>query len=267
MNKPVFLLTGKVAVVTGGGTGIGRGIALEFAQAGADVVVAGRRQAILAETAEEIRALGRRSLAVRADISRKADVENLAQKMVDEFGAIDILVNNAGTQLKGSLLEFNEDNWDKVFDINLKSCFLCSQAAGKKMVDRGKGGSIINIASINSIRPFLKSGPYCTAKAAVVMLTETLALELAGSKIRVNAVAPGTVRTAMSEYEGKFWVGERDPEALEKYFKKAEATIPMGRLGETSEIAAAVLFLASDAASYITGQTIFVDGGITLVSP
>ena len=267
MSTPTFSFKGKVAVVTGGGTGIGRGIALEFAKAGADVVVAGRRLAPLEETVQEVKALGRRSFVVQTDVSQRPEVENMVQKAIEEFSVIDILVNNAGLQLKGSLLELNEDDWDKVVDINLKGCFLCSQAVGRRMVERGKGGNIINVASINSIRPFLKSGPYCSAKAAVIMLTETLALELARSNIRVNAVAPGTVLTDMSEGEAKFWLGPDDPEAIKKYFKQVETTIPMGRLGEPCEIAATVLFLVSDASSYITGQTIFVDGGITLVSP
>ena len=265
MSKPNFSLEGRVAIVTGARRGIGKEIALTLAEAGADVAICdvavedGQLEAV----AKEIEKLGRRALALQTDITRKTDVENLVQKTVDEFAAVDILVNNAAIQQKNLLLEFTEDDWDNIVDTDLKGCFLCSQAAGRRMIERGRGGNIINIASINSVRPFMKSGPYSAAKTAVVTLTETLALELAGDKIRVNAVAPGLVRTRMSEGEAELMVG-RDPAAIEAYFQQWVEKTPLQRMGQTSDIAAAVLFLASDAASYITGILILVDGGFRL---
>jgi NAD(P)-dependent dehydrogenase (short-subunit alcohol dehydrogenase family) len=268
VSIPTFSLGGKVAIVTGARGGIGKEIALTFAEAGADVAVCDLvvEDGQLETVAREIQQLGRRSLALHTDVRKKADVDSLVQKTMDEFGGIDILVNNAAIQQKGLLLEFPEDDWDKIVDTDLKGCFLCSQAVGKRMVEGRKGGNIINIASINSVRPFMKSGPYSSAKVALVMLTETLALELAGDNIRVNAVAPGLVRTRMSESEAEIMVG-RDPEAMEEYFKQWVAKAPLHRMGQASDIAAAALFLASDAASYITGILILVDGGFRLVGP
>ena len=251
-DSPNLSLEGQVAIVTGGGTGIGRGIALEFAKAGADVVVASRKLANLEKVAEEVRALGRRSLAVQTDISRKTDVDNLVQKVMGEFGAIDILVNNAAVLGKFSLLEAPEDEWDRVIDTNLKGYYLCCQAVGKRMVER-KGGNIINIASTAA---FEGGGSYNISKAGVVNFTRGLARELGRYNIRVNAIAPGWVITDMAKY-----IMREDPERLRR---EAEATIPLGRMAEPSDIASVALFLASDASSLITGQTIVVDGGLKL---
>ena len=251
-DSPNLSLEGQVAIVTGGGTGIGRGIALEFAKAGADVVVASRKLANLEKVAEEVRALGRRSLAVQTDISRKTDVDNLVQKVMGEFGAIDILVNNAAVLGKFSLLEAPEDEWDRVIDTNLKGYYLCCQAVGKRMVER-KRGNIINIASTAA---FEGGGSYNISKAGVVNFTRGLARELGRYNIRVNAIAPGWVITDMAKY-----IMREDPERLRR---EAEATIPLGRMAEPSDIASVALFLASDASSLITGQTIVVDGGLKL---
>ena len=248
MSIPSLSLEGRVAIVTGGGTGIGRGIALEFAKAGADVVVASRRLSVLEKVGEEVTALGKRSLAVRTDISGKTDVDNLVQRVIGEFGGIDILVNNAGTGVRASLLEHSEQDWDTVLDTNLKGYYLCSQAVGRKMVGR-KRGNIINIASTAAFRG---GSSYNISKAGVVMLTRALARELASYNIRVNAVAPGWVKTEMSK---AIW---SDPERL----KQEEARIPLGRIGEPSEIGRVAVFLASGASSYITGQTIIADGGL-----
>ena len=253
MDTPNLSLEGQVAIVTGGGTGIGRGIALEFAKAGADVVVASRRLSVLEKVAEEVTTLGRRSLAVQTDISRKTDVDNLVQRVMGEFGAIDILVNNAGILIAGRMLEFSEDDWDKVIDTNLKGYYLCCQAVGKGMVER-KRGNIINIASVSAFVTTVveREGLYCISKAGVAMLTRGLAKELARYNIRVNAIAPGWVRTEMNR---STW---SDPETL----KQREAGIPMGRWAEPSDIARVALFLASEASSYATGATILVDGGL-----
>ena len=243
-------LEGKVAVVTGGGSGIGRSIALRFAEAGADVVVASRRLSVVEKVAEEVKALGRRSLAVQADVSQKNDVDKMVQRTMDEFGTIDILVNNAGILVMRSLLDTEEDVWDKIFSINLKSCQLCSQAVGRIMVERKKG-NIINIASTDGFMTLPPECAYGVSKAWVVMFTRVLAKELVGCNIRVNAIAPGWVRTPMTEC---VW---GDPKAL----KEAEAEIPIGRMAEPEDIANAALFLASDLSSYIIGSTIVVDGG------
>jgi NAD(P)-dependent dehydrogenase (short-subunit alcohol dehydrogenase family) len=253
MGIPSFSLAGKGAIVTGGKRGIGRAIALAFAEAGADVVVCGRVvEGELGAVADEIRRLGRRSLAVRADISRKKDVENLVERVMDEFGAIDILVNNAAILIDAPLLEFSEDDWDTVMDTDLKGYYLCAQAVGKKMVERRRG-NIINMASLSAIKAREKAGAYCIAKAGVVMLTKALALELASYNIRVNAIAPPLVKTESTEH-----VWRNNPEVV----KQIEARIPLGRITEPGDCVGPALFLASEASRFITGQTIIVDGGL-----
>jgi len=254
MPIPSLSLEGKTAIVTGGGTGIGRSIALTFAAAGANVVVCSRTLANLEKVAEEVKALGRRSLAVRTDVTQKTDVDNMVQRVMDEFGAIDILVNDAGVWLEGEVLDFSEEAWDRTMDINIKGCYLCCQAVGKKMVER-KRGNIISIASTNSFVLGKEEAPYSASKAGMVMLIRGLAKELVSYNIRVNAVAPGWVRTEMSR---EIW---SQPES--EYTKQEMARIPMGRLAEPSDVANAALFLASDLSSYITGATIVVDGGFT----
>jgi NAD(P)-dependent dehydrogenase (short-subunit alcohol dehydrogenase family) len=223
---------------------------LEFAKAGADVVVASRRLSVLEKVAEEVTALGRRSLAVQTDISRKTDVDNMVQRVMDEFGVIDILVNNVGIIVRAPLLEHSEEDWDKVIDTDLKGYFLCCRAVGTKMVERKKG-NIINIASVAAITAETGKASYCVSKAGVVMLTKVLARELASYNIRVNAIAPGLVRTEMSRSR---W---SDPETL----KQITAEIPLGRVAEPSDIGSVAVFLASDASRHITGSTIAVDGG------
>ena len=250
MNMPYFSLEGQVAIVTGGRRGIGRAIALTFAEAGADVAICdivvegGEMEAV----AEEIRKFGRRSLAVQTDVTQKAQVDNLVQRVMDEFGVIDILVNNAGIIARVPLLETPEDLWDKVIDTNLKGYYLCCQAVGKGMVERKKG-NIINAASIAAFRG---GSSYNISKAGVVNLTRGLARELASYNIRVNAIAPGEVITDMMEFAWS--VPERR--------KQIEAGIPLGRFAEPSDISSVALFLASDLSSYVTGATILVDGGL-----
>ena len=253
MGIPGFSLEGKVAIVTGGRRGIGRAIALAFAQAGADIVVCDRvvEDGEIEAVAEEIRRLGRRSLAVQADITQKSDVDNLVQRVVDEFSAVDILVNSAAMNIRAPLLELREDGWDRIINTDLKGYYLCSQVVGKRMVDQ-KRGNIINMASTAAMKAAPEMGAYCIAKAGVVMLTRVLALELAKYNIRVNAIAPSIVKTKFSQ---PLW---SDPDTL----KQIEAEIPLGRLAETGDIIGSALFLASDASSYITGHTIIVDGGL-----
>ncbi|MFC1980719.1 SDR family NAD(P)-dependent oxidoreductase [Chloroflexota bacterium] len=252
MSIPSFSLAGQVAVVTGGRRGIGRAIALAFAEAGADVAICdcivegGELEAV----AEEIQGLGQRSLSIYADVSQKTDVDNVVQKVVDEFGAIDILVNNAGILISAPILEMAEAEWDKVINIDLKGYFLCSQAVGKRMVEQNKG-SIINIASQSAFRTVKERGAYSIAKAGVVMLTRLLARELGSYNIRANAIAPGLVMTEMGR---PTW---SNPEKL----KQREAVIPLGRVAETGDIIGTALFLASDASSYVSGHTIVAGGG------
>lgn len=249
-----YSLLGKVAVVTGGRRGIGKAIALALAGAGADIALCDRTvdDGQLEAAAAEVKKLGRRSLAVKADITSKADVDSFVQKVTDELGAVDILVNNAATNVRAPLLELGEDGWDRVINTDLKGCYLCAQAAGRIMVEQ-KRGNIINIASTAALKAAPQMGAYCIAKAGVVMLTKVLAVELGQYNIRVNAVAPYIVKTKFSQ---PLW---SEPEAL----KQIEAGIAVGRLAEPADIVGAVLFLAADASSYITGQTIIVDGGST----
>jgi len=254
MNVPRFPLEGKVAIVTGGKRGIGKGIALSLAEAGADVAICSRvtEDGKLEAVAEEIQQFGRRSLAIRADTSQKADVENMVQRVIDGLGYIDILVNNAGVISWGQpLLEASESDWNRIIDVNLKGYFLCAQAVGKKMIDRKKG-SIINVASSAGIIPLPGAGVYSISKAGVVTLTRVLALELASYNIRVNAISPSWVKTDMN-------IAFRPDAGAEK---QIASKVPLGRLGEPEDIGRVALYLASDGSDYITGQTIVVDGGM-----
>ncbi|MFC1913327.1 SDR family NAD(P)-dependent oxidoreductase [Chloroflexota bacterium] len=260
MSEAKYSLAGKVAIVTGGGTGIGKSIALEFARAGADVVVGSRRLNLLEETAEEVRTLGRRALAVQVDISRKADVDNMLAKAIGAFEHIDILVNNAAIAFWRPMLEVTEEEWDNVVDIDLKGYFLCSQAVAKTMVERGKGGDIINVASVAGVRlgEYMRKvethlGVYAVAKAGVLMLNKALAQEWAPYDIRVNAISPTRVLTPMS-------LAWDNPEEA----KRSSVYIPLGRIAQPDDVAGAALFLASDASNYVTGDNIMVDGGQTV---
>ena len=266
-------LRGRVALVTGGKRGIGKAIALVLAEAGADVAIAdyivddGELKAV----AEEIRDLGRRCLAVQADVSQKSEVEELVKKVLSEFGAIDILVNNAGVSGLEVQSELAEEHWHKVIDVNLNGCYLCSQAVSERMVQRKKG-NIINIASVEGLRggavaralmplipvsPIptgltLAGRPYNVSKAGIIMLTRVMARQLGSYGIRVNAIAPGGIRTEMLRF---VW-DDAD------FMKQFESQVPLGRIGEPSEIANVALFLASDASSYVTGHTLVADGGL-----
>lgn len=250
MALPSFSLAGKVALVTGASRGIGKAIALGFAKAGADVIVNSRSLPELEKVAEEVRALDHRSLAVPASIATKSDVERLVETSLREFGTIDILVNNAAMNILAPLLDLREEGWDKILNTDLKGYYLCSQAVGKVMVPKRKG-NIINIASIGAARASPRMGAYCIAKAGVVMLTKVLAVELAEYNIRANAIAPAMVKTKFSQ---PLW---DNPELLAKRLPQ----IPIGRLAEPEEIVGAAIFLASDASSYITGHTLYIDGG------
>jgi NAD(P)-dependent dehydrogenase (short-subunit alcohol dehydrogenase family) len=252
MSNQHFSLSGEVAIVTGGKRGIGREIALTLAAAGADVAVCTRvvEDGGLEDVVKDIKRLGRRSLGIQADASRKADVDYMVQKVMDQFGRIDILVNNAGVLIMAPFLETSEDIWDKHMSVNLKGYYLFSQAVAKRMVERRKG-CIINIASDLAFKAIPAMSAYCVSKAGIIMLTRALAQELGQYGIRVNAIAPGLVKTELSRPN---W---SNPDFL----KFMESITPLGRIGEPNEIADAALFLASNASNYISGSTILVNGG------
>ncbi|MBA7715313.1 NAD-dependent glycerol dehydrogenase [subsurface metagenome] len=250
MNTAKFSLEGKVALVTGGSRGIGRAIALTFADAGADVVISSRKLPDLEGVANEIRARGRKGLAVASHIAKVEDSRNLVEKVKAEFGRIDILVNNAGTNpYYGPLMDAEEWAWDITMDVNLKGPFLLSQLVARVMREQG-GGSIINIASVAGITPN-NLNIYGVTKAGLIMLTECMAKEWGQYNIRVNAIAPGVIKTRFSE---ALW---KEPAVGDK----AVGNTALGRLGLPEDVAGTALYLASDASSYVTGETILVDGG------
>jgi 2-deoxy-D-gluconate 3-dehydrogenase len=246
-------LKNKTAIVTGGRRGIGRAIALAFAQAGADVAVCDTviEDGKLNQTAAEINKLGSQSLAMQIDVSQRNDAQKMVQLVSDKFGKVDILANCAGVWIPGqTLLECSDENWDRVIDTNLKGTYLCCQAAGRVMVAQ-RSGNIINLSSQVGLTPGTGIGAYSISKAAIIMLTRQLALELAGCNIRVNALAPGIVKT---DFNSAFW---KDP----KMEKQSSGMVPLGRLAEPGDIAEAALYLASDSSSYVTGEVLSINGG------
>lgn len=241
-------LQNKVALVTGGSSGIGRAITLLFAQEGADVIVNyahSDREA--AKVADQVRALGRKALAIRADVSDISDVRAMVDKALADFRRIDILVNNAGLTIRARLWELTEDKWDRVVDVNLKGTFLCSRAISEAMVREG-GGKIVNIASIRGIQGSDSSMHYAAAKAGVIALTKSLARELA-PLVRVNAIAPGYIETPLH--------AGMSPEARQAVIDST----PLKRFGRPEDVARAALFFAGDDSDFVTGQTLVVDGG------
>lgn len=255
-NKTVFdlfKLAGRRALVTGGNKGLGRVMAEALAEAGADVAIASRTLADCQNAAEEIAAAtGRRAAAFQADMTVAADIERLRAEIESDFGAIDILVNNAGINIRGAIQDLSENDWDAVMAANVKGPFLCSRAFGVGMAERG-WGRVINLGSIMSVISLPGRSPYASSKAAVIGLTKTLALEWAAKGVTVNAICPGPFATEMNRQL------LNDPAKYQDFISR----IPMARWGELHEIAGAVIFLASDAAAYVTGSTLFVDGGWT----
>jgi NAD(P)-dependent dehydrogenase (short-subunit alcohol dehydrogenase family) len=241
----------RVALVTGSSKGIGKGIALAFARAGCDIAVNYRsdRDGAVA-TAAEIRGAGRAAIVTQADVGDSAAVARMFDDVLREFRRIDVLVNNAGVQSWKSLLELQEDEWDRTLSTNLKGCFLCTQLAALHMKERGGGGCIVNIGSGCNKVPFPNLVDYTASKGGIEMFTKSAAVELGRYGIRVNCVAPGAIEI------------ERTREEAGDYAGTWSALTPLGRIGEPSDVAGAVVFLASDAASFITGQTIWVDGGL-----
>jgi NAD(P)-dependent dehydrogenase (short-subunit alcohol dehydrogenase family) len=251
MGTNLFDLSGRVAVVTGGGTGLGNGMAAGLAQAGALVILASRRQSIVDQAAERIRAAGGKAVGMTLDVTRTKELPAFFETVAKRHGGLDILVNNAGTNRRVSALEFSEQDWDTVMDLNLKAVFFCSQAAARIMKDRG-GGKIINTASLASTYTSLNQGAYAPSKGGVKQLTQHLALELAPFRINVNAIGPGWYRTPLSDdlFQDEGWA------------RAVTAMIPWGRTGTPDDLMGATIFLASRASDYVTGQLIYVDGGM-----
>ena len=245
-------LRSKVAIVTGGTSGIGRNAAVLFAKAGAKVVVAGRREVEGKETIDLIRTAGGEGLFVKTDVSRAADVRALVQKTVENFGRLDIAFNNAGIEGSWSpIAEQSEEDWDSTIDINLKGVWLCLKYEIQQMLKQDGGGAIVNMASVAGFIGSAGAATYCASKHGVMALTKSAALETARSGIRVNVVCPGVIETPMGE---RLWGA---PEAK----KFALGLHPIGRFGRPEEIAAAVVWMCSDGASFMTGQSLVLDGG------
>jgi 3-oxoacyl-[acyl-carrier protein] reductase len=256
MATSPFSLAGKIAAVTGGGTGIGRSIAVEFARAGADVALCSRKLEHLEPVAKEIRDLGRRSFAMAVDVRVEDQVRAVVERTASELGRLDIMVNNAGASFRSRPEEISLNGWNAVVGINLNGVFLGCKWASRQMRAQGGGGVIINVASIAGVYGSTMMSHYGAAKAAVVNLTRSLGIAWAREGIRVNCVAPGPVET-----EGYLDVLHKtDPEA-EKTYRAVASRVAMGRWGRVEEIAYPCIFLASDASSFMAGETIVVDGG------
>jgi NAD(P)-dependent dehydrogenase (short-subunit alcohol dehydrogenase family) len=247
-------LEGRVAIVTGGSRGIGRAVALAYAEAGAKVVLASRKQEGVDAVAAEIGAAGGAALAVAAHVGQEEAVAALVERAVEAFGGIDIVVNNAATNPHfGPVLTATPSQWDKIFEVNLRSAFLLTQKALPHLEARG-GGKIINMASVAGMSPMPGMGAYGISKAGLIMLTRTLARELGPLNIQVNALAPGIIKTRFST---ALWESPELTEALVR-------STPLGRLGEPADVVGAALFLASSLSDYVTGEILVVDGGISL---
>jgi NAD(P)-dependent dehydrogenase (short-subunit alcohol dehydrogenase family) len=256
MSSPnPFSLSGRVAIVTGSSRGIGRAIVEGLAAAGAAVTVTGRDGVLAESVARAISGAGGISLAVAADVSKTADVERLVQTSLDKYGRIDILVNNAGiAPFYKKAEQVSEAEWDQVIEVNLKGAFLCAQAAGRVMISQGSG-RILNVSSVGGRVALPKLAAYCAAKGGLEQITRVLAAEWARHNILVNAIAPAFVETDLT-------AGLRENRKLRDGII---GQTPLGRFGKPEEIVGAAIYLASDAASYVTGQTLYVDGGWTAI--
>lgn len=256
-------LAGKNALITGASSGIGQAIAIRLAQEGCNIAINYRKTVEEAETTEEIalqKACGQvndcgvKSLLIQGDVSKEEDILNMINTTIDQFGSLDILINNAGVQTESPSHEIEIDEFDRILSINLRGAFLCAREAIKHFIARNQPGTIINISSVHEVIPRPSYLTYSMSKGGTGNLTKTLALEYADRGIRVNAIAPGATITPINEA----WTEDSEQKAI------VESHIPMGRAGTSEEMAAAVAFLASEEAAYITGQTLFIDGGLTL---
>lgn len=245
-----FILNGKSAIVTGAGRGLGKAMAQALAEAGADVVVAARTVKEIEETSGEIVKLGRRSIAIPTDVSSSKSVEDMVHQVLSEFGKIDILVNNSGIAINKPFIETTEEEWNKVISTNITGMFLCTKAVGDHMIQQ-KSGKIINIASNVGVMGYQDFISYCVSKAGVIQFTRALALEWARYNINVNAIGPGTFYTAFNA------LALDDKSIRDKILKR----IPLRRVGQPKELGPLVVYLASMASDFMTGETIFIDGG------
>ena len=246
-------LKNKVAIVTGAATGIGQAIAVAFAEAGAAVVIdyVGN-PAAPAETLRRIQAAAGRAVSVAADVSKPADVARLIKETVLAFGALDILVNNAGIEKKMAFIDYPLEEWNRIIAVNLTGPFLCSQAAAKQMIAQGHGGRILNVSSVHEDLPMPTNSPYCATKGGLRMLMRTICVELAPHNITVNNIGPGATFTPI----------DKDVESDPKLNEQILSGIPLHRWGRPEEVALLAVYLASDDASYVTGSTYFIDGGM-----
>ncbi|MCV2512233.1 2-dehydro-3-deoxy-D-gluconate 5-dehydrogenase KduD [Leclercia pneumoniae] len=249
MIMDAFNLSGKVAIVTGCDTGLGQGMTLGLAQAGCDIVGVNRK--IPQETAEKVNALGRRFMAIQADLSKQDALDDIVNQTVTEMGRVDILVNNAGTIRREDALNFSEKDWDEVMNLNLKSVFFLTQAVARQFIRQGQGGKIINIASMLSFQGGIRVPSYTASKSGVLGITRLLANEWATQGINVNAIAPGYMATNNTQQLRDD--AQRSKEILDR--------IPAGRWGTPADLQGPVVFLASSASDYINGHTLAVDGG------
>ncbi len=252
MCVELFSLRDKVALVTGAGKGLGKSMALALSESGAHVVVVSRTLSDIEATAKEIQENGVKSIPIAVDVTKEEDVVRMVETILREFKTIDILVNNVGTFIGGPLLELSMDDWHKTLEINLTSTYLCSKVVGKHMVER-QNGKIINISSALGIFGARDSGAYCASKGGVIQLTKALAIEWAKYNINVNSIAPYSLETEKT----------RTMLENEKVKKTLISKIPLSRIGQPSDVSGTVVFLASKASDYITGQVIFVDGGFS----
>jgi dehydrogenase/reductase SDR family member 4 len=251
MSDTSFRLDGKKAIVTGASRGIGESIAIALAKAGADVAICSRKQEDLEPVAAEIRAAGREALPIACHVGKSENIKPFLSQVYDKFGFVDILVNNAATNpIFGPTLNAEEWAFDKIMDVNLKGPFLLSLEVGKSML-KEKKGSIINVASVAGITPGLGLGVYSVSKAGLIMLTKVLAHEWGSAGVRVNALAPGVIKT---KFSSAIWKSD-------VFLKEVIKSYPLGRIGEPDDVAGSCVFLASDASAFITGQTIIIDGG------
>lgn len=253
MYLPSFRVEGKTAIVTGAGRGIGRALAIGLAEAGADVALAARTEKDLLEVAETIRGLGRQAYILPTDVTQREQVQQSVQALLDQAGRIDILVNNAGMNIRSKALDVTDEEWDTIMQTNLKSAFLFSQAVAPHMQQAG-GGKIINVASVAGTIALRTGVVYGSSKAALMQMTKILALEWAKFNINVNAVGPWYFRTPLTEKLLD------DPQ----YLKEILDRTPQQRVGEMPDIVGPVVFLASDAAAYVNGQTLMVDGAMSV---
>ncbi len=252
MSVVDFSLEGKVAIVTGGSRGIGRSIAIGLAEAGANVAIAARKQESLEEAVAAVKATGSKGIAVATNVRRMEELENLVEETKKQFGRVDILVNNAATNpVFGPVADLDERAFDVVMNTNVKSCFFLSKLVREAILEHGEGGSIINVSSDGGVRASVGLGMYSVSKAALIMLTKVCAKEWGTDGVRVNCIAPGLIKT---EFSRALWENEAILEG-------ATSRSPLRRIGEADEMAGAVVYLASGAASFVTGQTLLLDGG------